>query len=407
MAKPSSNGQTDILARLSIYTLSDPSPTYASLLSPLLTPKTIPHTLLVILLDWSQPWNWIRQLRDWIRLLRNVVGSLPQESKVAMEFNVEEWRDRKRHAASSGDGTTTEPSENDVVLPPGPGEWDEPLGIPLCVVAHNADKIEQLEKERGWKDDQFDFIMQYLRTVLLKHGASLVYTMASAPGPLQTLIHSSLDVQSTLQKKQLKHNITDRDHILIPPNWDSWGRIRIMADNFDVEAVSRAWSHDIDTPPPPASTGAEADATEDPAAKAKPTPPQEEYLPASLQLFSDVIKDPKTSLAVPGVATKSGNGIEVPTQDTQSFLSEQAEKLKGYTTEDDKEKLVRDAKKATPSYISTTSPADERKDVEEHIGPVQFNMGGIQVDADEMVKRLKVSLFRIAGSSGQANVWIQ
>jgi hypothetical protein len=28
--------------------------------------------------------------------------------------------------------------------------------------------------------------------------------------------------------------------------------------------------------------------------------------------------------------------------------------------------------------------------VEEHIGPVQFNMGGIQVNADEMVKRLQV-----------------
>jgi dynein light intermediate chain 1 len=27
----------------------------------------------------------------------------------------------------------------------------------------------------------------------------------------------------------------------------------------------------------------------------------------------------------------------------------------------------------------------------EHIGPVQFNMGGIQVDADDMVQRLKVS----------------
>lgn len=28
--------------------------------------------------------------------------------------------------------------------------------------------------------------------------------------------------------------------------------------------------------------------------------------------------------------------------------------------------------------------------VNEHIGPVQFNMGGIQVDADDMLQRLKV-----------------
>ena len=31
--------------------------------------------------------------------------------------------------------------------------------------------------------------------------------------------------------------------------------------------------------------------------------------------------------------------------------------------------------------------------VNEHIGPVQFNMGGIQVDADDMLQRLKVRFF--------------
>jgi dynein light intermediate chain 1, cytosolic len=36
------------------------------------------------------------------------------------------------------------------------------------------------------------------------------------------------------------------------------------------------------------------------------------------------------------------------------------------------------------------SLADEAR-VNEHIGPVQFNMGGIQVDADDMLQRLKVS----------------
>jgi dynein light intermediate chain 1 len=35
------------------------------------------------------------------------------------------------------------------------------------------------------------------------------------------------------------------------------------------------------------------------------------------------------------------------------------------------------------------SVGDEAR-VNEHIGPVQFNMGGIQVDADDMLQRLKV-----------------
>jgi dynein light intermediate chain 1 len=37
------------------------------------------------------------------------------------------------------------------------------------------------------------------------------------------------------------------------------------------------------------------------------------------------------------------------------------------------------------------SPMDDQGRVNEHIGPVQFNMGGIQVDADDMLKKLRVS----------------
>lgn len=31
-----------------------------------------------------------------------------------------------------------------------------------------ADRIEMLERERGWKEEEFDFVLQFLRTVLLK-----------------------------------------------------------------------------------------------------------------------------------------------------------------------------------------------------------------------------------------------
>jgi dynein light intermediate chain 1 len=34
--------------------------------------------------------------------------------------------------------------------------------------ARQADKIETLEKERAWKEEEFDFVLQFLRTVLLK-----------------------------------------------------------------------------------------------------------------------------------------------------------------------------------------------------------------------------------------------
>lgn len=365
----------DILARMSVYTLSEPAPSYRLLLKPLLTPRMIPNTLIVILLDWNQPWNWVRQLRSWIRLLRSIIVSLDDESKIAMEETLNFWRSQKRGAA--GDG---QPADDEGPIPFGPGEWDEPLGVPLSVVCQNADKIEQFEKDRGWKDEQFDFVLQFIRTILLKHGASLIYTMPSAPGSLQTLIHTSLGIQSTLQKKQLKHNVTDRDHILVPPSWDSWGKIRILTEGFDVEGASQAWSQDIQLPPEDDSTLAVNGET--------PATAGAEEEAASVGLYEETIRDPKRDMEFAN-AQKKTNGIEVESKDTQTFLAEQLEVLEQLRIEDEREKLVRDAKKSTTPYTSTS---DDRRDLEEHIGPVQFNMDGIQVDADDILKRLKVRL---------------
>lgn len=242
--------RADTLARLSLYLLANPSPSFTPLIKPYLNPRTLPHMLVVILLDWNHPWLWIRQLRDWIRVLRSLIVSLDDASKAVLEENISILQDKGRNLGGEG----THSMEN-VKIPLGPGEWDEPLGIPLCVVCQNADKIESLEKERGWKEEEFDFILQYLRTILLKHGASLIYTMPSAPGSLQTLVHSTLGIKSLLKQEQLRHNVTDRDRVLVPPNWDSWAKIRILRGNFEVEELSEKWSVDIDVPQGPRSAG--------------------------------------------------------------------------------------------------------------------------------------------------------
>lgn len=110
-----------------------------------------------------------------------------------------EWRDRKRgvdpsSAAAGGMSNSSGP----VAIPLGPGEWDEGLGIPMCVVCQGvrkllpinqllvnftnlvprlsqADKIEKLEKDHGWHEEQFDFVLQFLRTILLKRKDFLPY----------------------------------------------------------------------------------------------------------------------------------------------------------------------------------------------------------------------------------------
>ena len=128
----------DILARLSIYFLSEPSPSFAPLLKPLFTPQEVPESLLVVLLDWSEPWHWMRQLRDWIVLLRNITSTLDNASKEALDEVMKAWQERKRGVSNYDTGNTNTGGESNVTLPLAQGEWDEPLGLPLCVVCHNV-----------------------------------------------------------------------------------------------------------------------------------------------------------------------------------------------------------------------------------------------------------------------------
>ncbi|PVH76292.1 DLIC-domain-containing protein [Cadophora sp. DSE1049] len=380
----------DILARLSIYLLSDPSPSFTPLLQPLLTPQSIPNTLIVVLLDWSQPWFWLRQLRDWIRLLRTLLVSLDEDCKEKMEEVMISWRDRGRGGNSLDGGGVSNSTEGDVSLPLGPGEWEEALGLPLCVVCQNSDHIENLEKERSWREEEFDFVLQFLRTVLLKHGASLIYTTPSVTSPLQSLVHSSLGIHSLLKRQPLKHNVIDRDKVLVPPNWDSWGKIRVLRDGFDVEAVNKGWSVDIEESYElviqNGTNGVNGHTTPD-----EETPP----VPgAAVEAYQETIRDP--SLDALQATASEGNGLklEVSSQDAQTFLATQVEVLDkirqgAEPSSMDSSRIVR-GRQSSQSRVEEGD--DEQFDegrVNEHIGPVQFNMGGIQVDADDMLQRLR------------------
>ena len=124
----------DILARLSIYFLSESSPAFARLLKPLLTPLSIPETLLVLLLDWSEPWLWARQIRDWIIMLQATTSSLGDAPTQSMEQTMNDWQQRRRRVLAYDSGPSSTSNDGNVVLPLSQGEWDEPLGLPLCVV---------------------------------------------------------------------------------------------------------------------------------------------------------------------------------------------------------------------------------------------------------------------------------
>ena len=205
-------------------------------------------------------------------------------------------------------------------------------------------------------------------------GASLIYTSTSFPNSLPTLVHSTLGIHSQLKKQVLKHNVIDRDKILVPPNWDSWGKIRVIREGFDVEGTSSGWSIDIRGP-------ASAAADSSTGINKAETSSEGTVLPTYESTISDPHAYSSSQLRNPGIE------VSIPT--TQAFLTSQIETLEKLKAEDEAAAAAsskRDTNSSTYSNI-TDKPHGER--VNEHVGPVQVNMGGIQVDADDMLKKLR------------------
>jgi dynein light intermediate chain 1 len=194
-------------------------------------------------------------------------------------------------------------------------------------------------------------------------GASLIYTTPSAPSSLQPLIYYMLSIQSPLRQQTLKHNVIERDKVLVPPHWDSWGKIRVLREGFDVEGINLGWSADI----------------------SPNTKDDSETEGGAVEVYEDVIKDTGRNGDAQLTLLK-GRALEVPPVDTQEFLAAQLEILEAKAAEDKSSNKGKDDKKKRDNV-------DENADkvLAEQVGPVQFNVGGIQVDAENMIVSLKVS----------------
>lgn len=62
------------------------------------------------------------------------------------------WRDRGRGGNSLDGVVASSTSEGDVSLPLGPGEWQEPLGLPVCIVCQNVRSLLLVHTNRHLTD---------------------------------------------------------------------------------------------------------------------------------------------------------------------------------------------------------------------------------------------------------------
>jgi hypothetical protein len=82
----------DVLARLSVYTVPSSAPSYTALVSHFLPPQSaIPHTAVVIVLDWTRPWSFLDELYTWLTWIENWVNG---DETHQLEVIREEHRER-------------------------------------------------------------------------------------------------------------------------------------------------------------------------------------------------------------------------------------------------------------------------------------------------------------------------
>ncbi|KAJ2790071.1 hypothetical protein H4R21_006591, partial [Coemansia helicoidea] len=294
------------------------------LLKFVLDAHSFPGAAAVVVLDWARPWRFVKSLLRWINVLRRAVdavccdtgGREAGSSRGAGAWTlgratVDECRERLERflqeyveaaepaadpAAAAGGGADVGAKAADVLLPLGEGVLEANLGLPLVVVCTKADAMGVIERERAFKEEDFDYVQQVLRAVCLRFGAALIYTSTHNPATFATLyhylVHRLLTGPATLPAFgaeadppatgdalappddddggapqgrraragsmahggaaksaaaypfRVRANVVDRDVVFVPAGWDSAAKIGYLREPFEVGSVHRAWKAD-------------------------------------------------------------------------------------------------------------------------------------------------------------------
>ncbi|KIP12896.1 hypothetical protein PHLGIDRAFT_61144 [Phlebiopsis gigantea 11061_1 CR5-6] len=383
----------DTLARLSVYTIPSSAPSYTALLPHFLPPRTsLSHTVVIIVLDWTKPWTFIDQMHIWLAWIEKwVEGDGSRELQIVREENRERLQAHlQRYTEPSTEPLpATSTLSDSTLLPLGSGTLTHnTAGVPIIVACTKADLIDDttdglgpgaggmggMVKGKGGEwEERTDSVMQILRTICLKYGASLFYT-TPIPQTLQVLRQYALHLLFTPPAPSpglsneaaapirnpfpFKHkpNTLDRDRIVVPAGWDSWGKIVVLREGFDAKAWGEAWEHDLDhvegEPDEPSASKMYSTLVPDQGPKPTPLPPFNNPTPEQVFLAKNYDenskkpdRDPRGAFRNP--TENAGAGVVGP-MSSSSFNLPNVERA---LTE----------MEAGPSPLSMSASADSRK----------------------------------------------
>ncbi|CAM9621753.1 unnamed protein product, partial [Choristocarpus tenellus] len=207
---------------------------FETLMGTVLQPEGLQHTIAMIGLDLSRPWELIEALETWTKVLESHFIALLQQLSVGAQDDLRDRVKKSLRVNGAGGGSGDDaPQLEDVVL-------ERNLGVPLVVVCCKADT---LQNETFEQQQRLHYIQQHLRRFCLRYGAALVYTSAKEGVncvQLQRYMLSQLypGVFTFTEQGQVT------DAAFIPSGWDSkrliddllaedktpWGRGKDFAD---------------------------------------------------------------------------------------------------------------------------------------------------------------------------------
>lgn len=160
--------------------------------------ESLKDSLFLITLDWEAPWTFLSQLVEWLDVVQDIIQDATNTSKGSWSRERVIWEGMKDSLesfirlysdpsgplgmVSTDEDEVGETSVASAIVPvsnPVAAEEKEtsPLpegclthnfGVPLVVVCTKADTIPQLERDRNFKEETFDYVQQVLRTICLK-----------------------------------------------------------------------------------------------------------------------------------------------------------------------------------------------------------------------------------------------
>ncbi|ANB13280.1 hypothetical protein AWJ20_1564 [Sugiyamaella lignohabitans] len=247
--------------------------------------------LIGVLFDWSDDFRlWAGQLRDWIDVIKEAAADFDTQSTINdLQMRLQTYSPPQGPAisntnvtlfsspftnkpASSEPGPTSAESTagdmaeksiapfSNIKLPLEKGQYDMPLGFDLLIGTIRSEKLSSgttlstsSTSFPRFSEDTVDYIQQFLRTVALKHGGSVVYTPYSLDIPFDGLTdilseRLQIPIFSKAQKlvaptlcRRAVPNIVDVDRLVVPAGWDSRGKILALRDGFEIDEISDNW----------------------------------------------------------------------------------------------------------------------------------------------------------------------